>query len=52
MQGKSETLLEDGLIAATAIEHGLVVATRNMRDFEVFGAPVFNPFHFAHQTKT
>lgn len=34
----------DALIAATAIEHSLVVATRNVADFEGLGVPVFNPF--------
>jgi toxin FitB len=34
----------DGLIAATAIEHGLAVVTRNERDFTRFGVPVVNPW--------
>lgn len=34
----------DLLIAATAIEHGLSVATRNVRHFEPAGLPVINPF--------
>ncbi len=34
----------DLLIAATALEHGLTVVTRNIRHFEPTGAPVFNPF--------
>src|SRR5437868_2887152 len=37
----------DGLIAATALEHGLTVATRNVKDFArfaSFGVPVFNPW--------
>ena len=34
----------DLLIAATAIEHGLTVVTRNIRHFEPAGVPVFNPF--------
>ncbi len=34
----------DSLIAATAIEHGLVVATRNERDFADSGAQTCNPF--------
>ncbi|MCF4121451.1 type II toxin-antitoxin system VapC family toxin [Antribacter sp. KLBMP9083] len=34
----------DSLIAATAIEHGLTVATRNEKDFSATGAAVFNPF--------
>jgi predicted nucleic acid-binding protein len=32
----------DGMIAATAIEHGLTVVTRNMRDFAGLGIEVFN----------
>ena len=34
----------DGLIAATALTHGLTVATRNERDFREAGAQVVNPF--------
>ena len=34
----------DLLIAATALEHGLTVVTRNIRHFEPTGVPVFNPF--------
>ncbi len=34
----------DLLIAATALEHGLTVVTRNVRHFEPTGVPVFNPF--------
>ncbi len=34
----------DLLIAATALEHGLTVVTRNVRHFEPAAAPVFNPF--------
>jgi toxin FitB len=34
----------DLLIAATAIEHGLAVVTRNVRHFEATGAPLVNPF--------
>jgi toxin FitB len=34
----------DKLIAATAIVHGLTVATRNVRDFESTGVETFNPF--------
>jgi hypothetical protein len=34
----------DALIAATARTHGLTVATRNVKDFERAGVPVFNPF--------
>ena len=34
----------DLLIAATAIEHGLTVATGNVRHFEPTGVPLVNPF--------
>lgn len=44
MHGKSETLYEDAMIAATAKVHGLTVATRNVADFDALGVAVFNPF--------
>jgi toxin FitB len=34
----------DALIAATALVHGLTVATRNVSDFERTGAAVLNPW--------
>ena len=34
----------DLLIAATALEHGLAVVTRNVRHFEPTGVQVINPF--------
>ena len=34
----------DLIIAATALEHGLTVVTRNVRHFEPTGVPVFNPY--------
>ena len=34
----------DSLIAATALEHGLVIATRNVKDFERCGVEVVNPW--------
>ena len=34
----------DLLIAATALEHGLTVVTRNIRDFEPAGVPTLNLF--------
>jgi predicted nucleic acid-binding protein len=34
----------DGLIAATALEHNLIVVTRNVRDFAGLGVTVFNPW--------
>lgn len=35
---------EDLMIAATALEHGLTVVTRNVRNFEPTGVAVLNPF--------
>lgn len=34
----------DGLLAATALEHGLTLATRNVKDFRGLGVEVENPF--------
>ena len=36
--------IKDSLIAATALVHGLNVASRNVRDFEKAGLKVTNPF--------
>jgi toxin FitB len=44
MHGVSDALWEDALIAATALEHDLTIATRNVRDFQGFGVTVVNPF--------
>jgi toxin FitB len=46
MVGRSGAYSEDAMIAATGRFHGLVVATRNERDFRQFQVPVFNPFQF------
>jgi predicted nucleic acid-binding protein len=35
---------KDSLIAATALAHGLTVATRNTRDFQQAGVKVLDPF--------
>jgi len=37
----------DGLIAATALEHGLTLVTRNFRDFDRLGVEIFNPWDAA-----
>lgn len=34
----------DSMIAATALVHGLTLATRNTKDFEGCGVPVLNPW--------
>lgn len=44
MHRRSDALMIDALIAATALQHGLAVVTRNRRDFEPFGVLVTNPF--------
>ena len=37
--------IKDSLIAATALVHGLTVATRNRSDFENAGVKIIDPFH-------
>jgi predicted nucleic acid-binding protein len=44
MVGKSAHLSGDAMIAATAALHDLTIATRNISDFELFSAPLVNPF--------
>jgi len=44
MHGKSDTLYEDAMIAATARQHQLVVVTRNVADFKTLGVEILNPF--------
>ncbi|HEY2422992.1 MAG TPA: PIN domain-containing protein [Chthoniobacterales bacterium] len=36
--------ITDSLIAATALVHGITVATRNVRDFRKAGVKIVNPF--------
>ncbi len=36
--------MADGLIAATALEHGLTVVTRNVKDFTGLGVALLNPW--------
>jgi hypothetical protein len=44
-QGIGRPITEmDGLIAATAKEHGATLATRNIADFEHCGIPLINPW--------
>ncbi len=44
MHRQSDTVYEDAMIAACALVHKLTVVTRNIRDFECFQVPLFNPF--------
>jgi toxin FitB len=36
--------IKDSLIAATALVHGLTIATRNQGDFRVAGVKLVDPF--------
>ena len=36
--------MADGLIAATASTHSMVLVTRNTKDFQPLGIPIFNPW--------
>jgi len=44
MHRRPDHLIEDALIAATAIVHHLTVVTRNTRDFAIFQVATLNPF--------
>jgi len=44
MHGRSDALIEDAMIAATAELHGLTIVTRNVKDFKEFGLKPLNPF--------
>ena len=44
MHGRSDTMTEDAMIAATAIVHRLTVVTRNVNDFAPLGVETENPF--------
>ena len=45
MHRRSDALIEDAMIAATARVHGLTVATRNVKDFADFGVELLNPYN-------
>lgn len=44
MHRQTDSLYEDAMIAATARVHGLVVATRNQKDFARFDVQLIDPF--------
>lgn len=46
-RGGKQRTQADMLIAATALEHSLSLATRNTKDFEGCGIPLVNPFEVA-----
>ena len=43
---RSDTLVEDAMIAAVAVTNGLTVATRNTRDFAALGISSVDPFAY------
>ena len=46
MHQRSDTLLQDAMIAAVAVVHRLTVLTRNVRDFERLGVATLDPFTY------
>jgi predicted nucleic acid-binding protein len=44
MHRRSDTLIDDAMIAATARVHGLQVVTRNVKDFKEFDISALNPY--------
>jgi predicted nucleic acid-binding protein len=47
LDGKTDDLQEDAMIAATARIHQLIVATRNEKDFAQLDVQIVNPFKSA-----
>ena len=41
---RGKATIEDGLIAATAVQHDLTVVTRNIKDFHPLGVRTLDPF--------
>jgi toxin FitB len=47
MAGMPENLRDDAMLAATARIYGLVVATRDEKDYKRLGVDILNPFKFS-----
>jgi predicted nucleic acid-binding protein len=47
MHRKPDHLIEDAMIAATALKHSFMVVTRNVKDFRIFAVRTLNPFSAA-----
>jgi len=48
MHSQTNTVREDAMIAATAIEKDLIVVTRNTKDFKRFKLQLLNPFEILY----
>ena len=48
MHSQTNTVREDAMIAATAIEKDLIVVTQNIKDFKRFKLQLLNPFEALH----
>jgi toxin FitB len=44
MHRQPDALAPDAMVAATALQHGLTVVTRNVKDFRTFDVELLNPF--------
>jgi toxin FitB len=44
IHGRQDELIEDAMIAATAMVHGLTVVTRSLRHFKSFRVETLDPF--------
>jgi hypothetical protein len=49
MHRQSDHVIEDAMIAATAMVHNPIVVTRDVRDFTEFGVQTLNPFKYENR---